>query len=552
MQWIERYGAVLRGHFLQGLVPLQRDRFFRDVIAGMTLAALAIPEVMGYTKIIGTPLITGLYTLVLPVLVFGFLGASRHLVIGADSATAAMVSSGLAGMAVVGSASYVGLTSEVAILTGVLILIARMLDLGFVANFLSRTVLIGFLSGVGVQVAMGELHGMLGLEKPAGSVLPALAQTLQQISQTHPVCLALALAVLMIIIIFERLAPRWPGTLLAVIGAIIVSQNLPLSQYGVQLVGAVPQGLPQLVWPSMSLSQVSALFSLSFSCAVVVLAQSAATSRAYAQRYDERLDQNSDLVGLGLGNFASALSGSFVINGSPTKTAIVDNAGGRSQIAQITMALLTVLVLLFLTGPLAALPNPVLAAIVFMIGLKLVDRRGMRDLYRHNRGEFWLALLTGATVVVAGVMPGIILALVLSLLYHVRTSYKPGTAVLSPDESGHWLPKPIVSIPVPQPAPGLVVYWFGADLFYANADYFMQEVLTLAQASSVRWMVIDAGSITAMDYSAESEVNKLGEKLQGLGVQLVWVHVRGELLEKAKKFRTYETLRECLNEYRRS
>jgi SulP family sulfate permease len=546
---VERH---VKGFFLQGVLPIQRDILVRDVLAGVTLAALSIPEVMGYTKIIGTPLITGLYTLVFPVLAFAVLGSSRHLVVGADSATAAIVASGLLGIGKLGGPDYVGLTSLVALLAGALILTARIFDLGFLANFLSRTVLIGFLSGVGVQVALGQIDGMLGMETPPGAALARMAHTLSHVGDANVVCVAIILTVLAVLAAFGSLAPRWPGALITVVAMSIGSRVLNLGQYGVQMVGQVPQGLPHLYWPEISLGRLSALFSMSFSCAVVILAQSAATARAYAMRDNDLLDENADLVGLAVGNLASALSGSFVVNGSPTKTAIVDSAGGRSQVAQITMAALVILVLLFLTGPLAALPTSVLSAVVFIIGIKLVDRQGMTDLFHRNRFEFWLALLTAGTVVVAGVMPGIVLALVMSLLYHVRTSYKPQTALLSPSEEGHWLPNIIGKTPIPQPEPGMVVYWFGADLFYANVNHFAVEVMRITKSAPLRWLVIDAGSITAVDYSADRAIDRLSRELSAQSIELVWVHVRGELGKKLRDFKIFESLHDCLAEYRRT
>ena len=497
------------------------------------------------------PLITGLYTLVLPVLLFALLGSSRHLVVGADSATAAIVASALAGLAVLGSPEYVALTSMVALLAGALILIARLLDLGFLANFLSRTVLIGFLTGVGIQVALGQVPDMLGIAKPAGGILTKLIHVLSHISQSNHTSLIIVAIAFAIIILFEFLAPRWPGALIAVIGMIVMSRILDLKSYGVEMVGNVPQGLPHLHWPAISLNQTYTLFSVSFSCAVVILAQSAATARAYALRDNDSFDENSDLIGLGFGNLASALSGSFVINGSPTKTAIVDNAGGRSQIAQLSMVAMVLLVLLFLTSPLAALPVPILSTIVFIIGIKLVDRRGMTDLFRRNRNEFWLALLTTCTVVIFGVMPGIILALVMSLLYHVRTSYKPQTALLSPAEDGHWLSSTIKKSTYTQAAPGMLVYWFGADLFYANISHFIDEVHQIAKFKPLRWLVIDAGSITTMDYSAGRDIVRLNEELKEQGTELVWVHVRGELNDKLNEFRKFESLRDCVSEYQK-
>ncbi len=538
--------------FLQGLLPIQRGTFLRDCVAGCLLAALAIPEVMGYTKIIGTPLVTGLYTIIFPGLAFALLGSSRHLVVGADSATAAIVAAALSGLAAAGSTEYVALTSAIALLAGFMILAARILDLGFLTDFLSRTVLIGFLSGVGIQVALSQVHAMLGIGAAEGGFLFQTSHLLDQFGHANHTSMAIVGIALVVIVGFEFLAPQIPGALIVVIGLIIASRMLKLEQFGVVMVGDVPQGLPHLTLPILSLSKLSNLFSVSFSCAIIILAQSAATSRAYAYRNNDSFDENNDLVGLGIGNLVSALSGSFVINGSPTKTAIVDTAGGKSQVAQITMAIIALAVLLFFTGPLAYLPVPALAAVVFLIGVKLVDHRGMIDVFKRNRDEFWLAFLTATTVVLAGVMPGIILALVMSLLNHLRVSYKPQTAVLCPSEHGHWLPAPLGGPPATQAVPGLVVYWFGADLFYANVDHFIEEALQLAKEAPLRWLVIDAGSISSMDYSAERAIANLNRELVKRDTALVWTHARGELRKNLAGYKTFESLRDCVAEFKRT
>jgi MFS superfamily sulfate permease-like transporter len=424
---------------MQGLLPLEITRLGPDIIAGITLAALGIPEVMGYTKIIGTPIITGLYTLLLPVVVFALLGSSRHLVVSADSATAAMIAAGLASLSFTANTPrYVELTSLIALVTAGILLLARILRLGFLADFLSRTVLVGFLTGVGVQVAGGQLHEMLGIEKGAGGFMRQLLFTFQHVDETHLPSLFIALAVLAIIVGFEFLSPRFPGGLVAVIGMTAASAFLHWGDHGVHVVGAVPSGLPQLGVPDMPLRDLILVLPISLSCFIVILAQSAATSRAYALRYRDNFDQNSDLVGLSLANAIAGCSSTFVVNGSPTKTAMVDTAGGRSQWSHITTAAVVLMVLLFLTRPLSYLPNAVLAAIVFLIGLKLIDHRGLAELRRVAPSEFILALITAGAVVIFGVEQGILVAVVLSLLMHVRHSYRPHTGVLVRDKADHW------------------------------------------------------------------------------------------------------------------
>jgi SulP family sulfate permease len=538
--------------WLPGLFPITAARLSVDVMAGVTLAALGIPEVMGYSKIIGTPVITGLYTLVLPILAFALLGSSRHLVVAADSATAAIVAAGAVGLAASGSPEYVALTGLVALMAGLLLLLARVLRLGFLANFLSRTVLVGFLTGVGVQVALGQVHGILGMDKPGGNLIMGLLQTVHAMPALHWPSLWIALVVLVISLGLKRFSPRFPGALVAVIGLIVANFYFDYASLGVKLVGEVPAGLPHLLWPEFTLQKVVELSGIAFSCFVVILAQSAATSRAYAFQFSEYFNEDRDLLGLAAANLMAAVSGTFVVNGSPTKTEMVVSSGGRSQWSHITAAGVVLLVLLFLTKPLSVLPNPALAAIVFLIGINLIDLRGLRAIYHYDRAEFWLALLTAVTVVAIGVEQGILLALVLSLLNHVRRSYRPSTAILLPDTYGHWLAQTVRK--ASQPEPGLVVYWFGADLFYANVEHFRHEVEHLAAGAkpALKWLVIDAGAMTGIDYSAGETLAAVQQYLLERSIRLVWVHFSVDLsndLQRAGILQPgnhFATLRECL------
>jgi high affinity sulfate transporter 1 len=552
-----------RGRFsiplFQGLSPFDTNRLAPDVMAGITLAALGIPEVMGYTKIIGTPVVTGLYTLLLPVLTFALLGSSRHLVVSADSATAAMVAAALTSLSFTANTPrYVELTSLIALVAAGMLLVTRIFRLGFLADFLSRTVLVGFLSGVGVQVAASQLHELLGIEKGGHGFFGQLAFTFQHLAEAHPPSLLIALTVLIIIVGFERLSPRVPGALLAVIGLTAASAYFHWGQLGVEVVGDVPGGLPHLGVPHLTYQDVAMVLPISFSCFIVIIAQSAATSRAYALRYRDRFDQNTDLVGLCLANIAAGCSSTFIVNGSPTKTAMVDVAGGRSQWSHITTAAIVLVVLLFVTKPLSFVPNAVLAAIVFLIGVKLVDVRGLVEIRRSAPAEFILALVTLATVVVWGVEQGIVLAVVLSLLQHVRRSYRPLTGVMIRHETEHWrLDSPL---PGRMAEPGLVIFWFGADLFYANAAFFTAQARHLVDASPtpVRWFVIDATAIPGLDYSAGRALIEFQQDLARSGIALALIVVElnpgGDLerlgiLRAIGENRIFETRQACVEAY---
>ncbi len=493
----------------------------RDITAGIVLAALGIPEVMGYTKIAGTPIATGLYTLIFPALMFAILGSSRHLAVSADSATAAILAAGLSGLALSGSPHYLALAELVAILVAGLLLLARLLRLGLLADFLSRTVLIGFLTGVGIQVAIGQLSGLLDLQVSGHNPLQQIILAIAGLPQANPLAIGIAIGVLATIQLCERFWPKLPGALLAVIVTILASWFFDFSSRGISVVGTLPTGLPIVGFPAIALSEIPQVLSIAFSCCIVIIAQSAATSRAYAFRYGERFNENVDLEGLAAANLAAGLTGTFVVNGSPTKTEIVDTAGGRSQVAQITTAIVVLIVILFLTQPISYLPNPVLAAIVFSIGLKLIDLKGMRSILKTHPEEFYLAIITTAIVVLVGVKEGIILAVVLSLILHVRHSYRPHSAIVIPDENRLWEAIPVR--PGGISAPGLIIYRFSRDLFYANTTFFSEQVQTLVQTAepSIRWFIVEARAITAIDYSASLTIRDIAKELSIQNVTLV-------------------------------
>ena len=515
----------MRLSLFEGLRPFSRSAAVRDVLAGVTLASMNIPQVLGYTRIAGTPVVTGLYTVLLPLVAFAVFGSSRHLVVAADSATAAIFSSSLSTMAAPASEKYMALVGMVALLTAVFLLVARILKLGFLADFLSRTVLVGFLTGVGFQVGIAMLGDMLGIAMQSHRTLVQVWEVLQGLPQLNIPTLCLSALVAGSILLGNRVAPRLPVALIAVVGTIAASAAFGFAERGIAIVGPVPGGLPAIGLPEVTWSEALALLPVAASCFVMIIAQSAATSRAFAQRYRERVDEDADILGLSAANAAAAVSGTFVVNGSPTQTAMADRAGARSQLAQLVFAGIVLLVLLALTGPLQYLPRSVLAAIVFTIAVGMVDTTGLRDIRRESPGEFYLAVLTAAVVVAVGVEQGILLAIVLSLLRHVRHSYRPHTMVLAPDAAGRLTPVP--ATPGAQTEPGLVIYRFGADLFYANDRRFTDEVRTLVEhaPTPVRWFIVEADAITDLDYSAARSIRELLDDLAGQKVGMMFARV---------------------------
>jgi SulP family sulfate permease len=505
-----------------GLRPFSRNGTIRNAFAGITLASMNIPQVLGYTRIAGTPAVTGLYTVLLPLAGFAVFGSSRHLVVAADSATAAIFSNSLSKMATPGSPQYVALVSTVALLTAAFLLLARIFKLGFLADFLSRTVLVGFLTGVGLQVGISMLADMLGLTVHEHNSLMQLWRIIGALPGFNQPTFVISTAIVAAILLGNRFIPRIPLPFFAVIGTIVLSAEFHFAARGIAVIGPVPGGLPALGLPSVTWSEILALLPVAASCFVMIIAQSAATSRVFATRYRETVDENADILGLAAANAAAAISGTFTVNGSPTQTAMADRAGARSQVAQLVFAAIVFVVLLFLTGPLQYLPRCVLGAIVFTVAIGMIDVTALREIRRESPGEFILAVITAAAVVGIGVEQGILLAISLSLFRHVRHSYRPHTMMLCPGAAGVWELIPVA--PGKETEPGLIVYRFGADLFYANYTRFIDDVQALVDhaPSSLSRFVIDASAITDIDFSAAHAIRDLLSDLMSRNITIVF------------------------------
>ena len=500
---------AMRVRLLGGIRPVTRKGLIRDLFAGISVASVNIPQVLGYARIAGAPVVTGLYTVLLPLIAFAVFGSSRHLVVAADSATAAIFAGTVSRMAVPASNEYMALVSMVALLTAGLLFVARIFKLGFLADFLSRTVLVGFLTGVGLQVCISMLSDMSGVPVDSRYSLVRAWEVLRGLGHPNVSTLTLSILVAGAILLGNRFARRLPLALVAVVASIAASAAFDFAHHGVAIIGTVPGGLPTLGLPHVTWSQILALLPISASCFAMIIAQSAATSRGFGLRYREDVDSDADILGLAAANTVASLSGTFVVNGSPTQTAMAERMGARSQVAQLVLAGVVVVVLSFLTGPLQYLPRCVLAAIVFTIAVGMVDMARLRAIRRESPGEFTLAVGTTATVVALGVEQGILLAIALSLFRHVRHSYRPHTMMLAPDAVGVWTAVP--AAPGKMTAPGLIVYRFGADLFYANANRFSDQVRGLIRAAPtpVHRFIVDCGAITDIDYSAALTIHDL-------------------------------------------
>jgi len=516
-----------------------------DVLAGVTLAAVAVPEVMGYTSIAQTPVITGLYTIIFPTLVFALLGSSRLLVVGADSATAAILAAGLAGLGISGlspnSSEWVAWTSLVALVCGAMLILARLLRLGFLGDFLSASVLIGFLTGVGVSVLTGQLPDMLGIPKGTGNWFEQQWSTLTHLTDASLWTVAFAAGTLVIIVGCKLINRKIPGAVIAVVLSIVLSNVLDASSHGVAVIGPVQGGMPPFGLPQgIDLGDIPAVMGVALSCFFLIIAQSAATSRSFAMKHSERVDINKDILGLAGANIAAGLTGTFVVNGSPTKTEILDEQRGRSQMANITMSLVVIVVVLFLTKYLTNMPVAVLASIVFMIGLGLVDLKGLRRIQAARVSEFVIALVTAIVVFAWGVEEGIILAIALSVIELVRRAYTPTDFLVGVNKGGE--PTYTPAEPGSESLPGLLVFRFDSRLFYANASLFVDRIqqLIAAAPSHVRWLILDCSSIGDIDYSASLNLAGLIEALHAEKRIFALADVDPELMKVLTKLETLE------------
>jgi MFS superfamily sulfate permease-like transporter len=376
---------------------------------------------------------------------------------------------------------------------------------------------------------------MLGIKAAGTRTLSRLGNTLSALPHAHWETVTVSAAVIVVTLAARRITRRIPGALIAVVGAIIVSRAADLARHGVAVLGSVPSGLPHLGPSTLSWHAARILLGAAASMFVVILAQSAATSRAYAAKYQEAFSEDTDLVGLGAANIVAALSGTFVVNGSPTKTEMVDSSGGRSQLAQLTTSVVVLVVLLLLTGPLAYLPIAALAAVVFLIAAKLVDIRGMRRILAVRRHEFAVAAATALAVVVLGVQDGIVVALIASVIDHLRHSYHPRNSVLVKSAAGHWQACPVT--PGARTEPGLVVYRFGTSLYYANASRLLEDLLALVvPGGPIRWFVLDCTAIGDIDFTASSVLIQTIEQLHERHIRFVVTDVLGPVRTQLDRY----------------
>ncbi len=515
-----------------------KKRYFKhDMLAALVVTAIAIPESLGFAVIVGLPPVTGLYSAVFAPMVFALLAHTKRLVVGADSATAALVASGALLVAQAGSPEYANAIGVIGLLTAAVLLLMVMFKMGFLADLISRPVLIGFLAGVGIQLMVNKLPEMLGIAA-SGSLLQHLDTTLRNLTSINGMTLTISVLVVGIILITRQ--TRVPGELLGLVAAIGFAVLFHVGDYGVKLVGALPHGLPTLAHPMLTIGDIVTLFPAALSIAIVILAQSSAVIRSHAGEHDEKVRLNRDIAALGFANAASALTHGFAINGSPPRSLAADMAGGRTQLVNLLMGCFIAVVLLFGGDVFKFMPSAALAAIVCMIGLHLIRVAELRYIWETHRTEFFVAMVALVGTALFGVRQGVLIAVIVSLMERLSRQYHPKDAILLRDgELSEWAAERLDPHHRHTSHPeGLLVYSFDGSLFFENITYFVSRLKrAIAGAKQpVHYLVVDAGAIDSIDYTAVENLKMLYRQLSTDDIKLGFAHVSPSLFAQFEHY----------------
>ena len=532
---------VRLGRWVPGLALLRpRASARQDVIAGVVLAALLVPQGMAYADLAGLPPVTGLYATLVPLVAYFLLGPSRILVLGPDSAVAPLVAAAIIPLAASDPSERVALAGMLAILVGALMFAGGVARFGFVTELLSMPVRLGYLAGIAVTVIVAQLPKLFGFSVDAENFIPAVRDFVAGLDETEPAALAIGIASMATIIGLRRVSPKIPGVLLAVVGATAAVAAFDLAGE-VAVVGAVPDGLPDFGVPNVSVADLKTLLPAAVGIAFVSFADTSVLSRSYAGRLHQQVDQNRELAVLGVANVATGFFQGFPISSSSSRTAVAEDVGARSQLAGLTGAVVLALLLIFGTGLLRDLPQTTLAAIVIVAVLGFLDIPAARQLFHWRRSEFLLAMAAFAGVAVLGVLWGVGVAIALSLLNFVRRAWRPHDAVLGRvdglkgyhDTERH---------PEARLIPGLVLYRFDAPMFFANAEYFRQRILALARPGETRWIVVAAEPITDIDATAGETLRALDEELGASGIELAFAELKGPVRDRLLRYGIHDTI----------
>ena len=503
----------------------------KDLAAGITLGMIMVPVGLAFGELAGVPL-AGLYAGILPLIVYAVFGSSRQLIIGPDASMATLVAVSLVPMAGGDIGRLAAMACLLAILMGLICILGSLLRLGFMADFLAKPVIVGFMHGLAIVIAVGQLPKVLGVQGGGETTVAQFMTVCRNLAGTQVISLGIGASCVAIILSCRRWFPRIPGQIVALIGAILVVYFLKLDQFGVAVVGNIPRGLPRFQIPILSMQDFQSLVPLAFAAALVAVSDTVATSRGFASRNHYRIDANQEMLALGLGNIVAGLTQSLPVNGSGSRTAAAESAGSRTQVTSIVAAGMVACVLLFLTGFLYSLPSAALGGILIAAAWSMCDFQEFRRMW-HFRGVGLVgAILTMAGVVGIGVMAGIGIGVLFSLILVLRALAFPDDAVLGqvgPEEF-----RDMKRYPEAKAIPGVVVYHFSGPLFFANCGVFRNRAEELIETSScpLHSFTLDASANFDVDLAACEVLSEFHRELRERGIRLVIANLRGKVRDR--------------------
>ncbi len=518
----------------------------KDLVAGLVLTALLVPQGMAYAQLAGLPPITGLYTSILCLVGYAVFGPSRILVLGPDSSLGPMIAATV--LPLIGANGSperaIALASMLAVLVGLITILAGVAKLGFIADLLSKPTQIGYMNGLAITILVGQLPKLFGFSVDADGLIDETIGFVKGLAagETVTAAIAIGFAGLLLILVFQRLFAKIPGVLVAVVLSIIAAVAFDLASHGVSLVGTLPQGFPPFTVPDVSFSDLSLLIAGALGIALVSLTDTVSTASAFAARSGQEVRANQEMIGIGTANVAAGFFQGFPVSTSGSRTAVAEQAGAKTQMTGLVGAVAIALMLLFVPGLLRDLPQPTLAAVVIAASLSLADIKGTVRLWHQRRVEFALSIAAFLGVALLGVLPGIAVAVGLSILNVFRRSWWPYETVLGRVEGvpGY---HDIRSYPGAEQLPGLVIYRFDAPVFFANARTFRDEIRRLAQAEPApRWIVVAAEPITDVDTTASDMLEDLDEALNARGVSLVFAEMKDPVRRKIERYELTRTI----------
>jgi sulfate permease, SulP family len=491
-----------------------------DVLAGLTLASVALPSQMATARLAGVPAVVGLYAFVAGSILYAVLGKNPQLSVGADSTIAPVLAVGVAAIAVVGTPRYGAAMAFMALVVGGLLIVVGLLRLGWISEFLSTPVITGVLAGIAVEIIVRQFSIILGVAGGGTTTLGRLRQVFDHLGHTNGWSVGIALVALALIALGQRIDRRLPGALAALVLSIVVVVAFHLStRHGVAVIGHVHRGIPHVHTPSASWSELRQLLGPAFTVAFLCIAQTAAIIRASGGAARTPNDFNRDLIAIGAGGVAAGLIGAFTVDASPPNSAITKTSGARSQLTHLTAVVVVLAVVFTLTGPLAKLPEATLGATLVFIATKLFRIGELRTILRFDRIEFALAAATLLVVALVGIEQGVVLAMVVSLADRTRRTARPRDAVLGREPgTDHWIPVDVGR--ATEQVPGVLVYLVYAPLWYGNADFIRLRIRELLDAASdpVEAVVLDADGMSDVDYTGMQALRDMAAELEGRGI----------------------------------